>query len=194
MSTVSFRVDKTGLDRRAAAVRRIVASGAVSKAGGIELEGAIKDHVAGLAQSRHASATRLGATPTGHMDASRVYLEASDAESATVRVAIPGVRRAFRAVDIVPRRASALTIPIHAWAYGRTVREVRDAGREVFRPKGTSVLATRGENGALVSLYALRKSVHQSQDRTLMPSDAAMSAAFGRGCQLALTHLLRRAG
>jgi len=124
----------------------------------------------------------------------RVYLEASDAESATVRVAIPGVRRAFRALDIVPRRASALTISIHAWAYGRTVREVRDSGREVFRPKGTSVLATRGENGALVALFALRKSVHQSQDRTLMPSDAAMSAAFGRGCQLALTHLLRRAG
>lgn len=54
--------------------------------------------------------------------------------------------------------AQALTIPIHEAAKGKSAGELRGEGYDIFRPKGTNILATE-KDGELIPLYALVKSV-----------------------------------
>lgn len=184
---ITITVDKTSLQARLDGLQGVLTRGQAAKVGGMEMEGAIKDHIGGLARTRHATANRLGATPTGHYREEAVNLTASDANSATVAVSIPGIARAYRDITIRPKRAKSLTIPIHAWAYGRTVREVRDSGRPVFPLKGLDVLAT-AEGGELIGLYRLRRVVRQRRDRSLMPTTKRLEQAFGDGVLMAVEH------
>lgn len=184
---ITITIDKTNLHARLDGLQGVLTRGQAAKVGGMEMEGVIKDHVGGLARTRHATANRLGATPTGHYREEAVNLTASDANSATVAVSIPGIARAYRDITIRPKRAKSLTIPIHAWAYGRTVREVRDSGMPVFELKGTDVLAT-ARGGELINLYLLRKVVHQPRDRSLMPTAKRLEQAFGDGVLMAVEH------
>lgn len=64
---------------------------------------------------------------------------------------------------IKAKNARALTIPIHRLARGKRVSRLEDEGYELFRPKGTNILATT-ENGELIPLYALVKSVKQAPE------------------------------
>ena len=70
-------------------------------------------HLRALGQSRHASANRLGAAPSGHFEQAIVEADAS-ADDAHVRLLLPGLSRAFRSLTLVPRRARRLDgIPSH---------------------------------------------------------------------------------
>ena len=186
---ITITIDKTNLHARLDGLKGVLTRGQAAKVGGMEMEGVIKDHIGGLARTRHATANRWGATPTGHYREEAVNLTASDANSATVAVSIPGIARAYRDITIRPKRAKSLTIPIHAWAYGRTVREVRDSGMPVFeiKGKGVDVLAT-ARGGELINLYLLRKVVHQPRDRSLMPTAKRLEQAFGDGVLMAVEH------
>ena len=96
------------------------------------------------------------------------------------RVTHPGIARALRDVIIRPRRAKALTIPLRAEAYGRRPRELeRLSGADLFRPKGTRILATE-EGGRLTPMYALCASVTQRRDPTLLPDPKAIDDALAR--------------
>jgi len=64
---------------------------------------------------------------------------------------------------IKAKNASALTIPISEEAKGKRAAEFEMGGKQLFRPKGTSVLGY-SENGEFHPLYALRKSVFQKPD------------------------------
>ena len=144
-----------------------------------------RDYLAGLAETRHDTANRLGATPSGHLaQAARAVEDApvsTDAESGSFVINHPGMVRAFRDVTIVPRAAKALAIPLNAEAYNRRPRQFGPDAFFVFRSKttGNAFLAKRqkekGEKPLL--MYLLVKSVHQPQDRTLLPSDAEWAAA-----------------
>ena len=184
---IKITVDQTSLQARLDGLKGVLTRGQAAKAGGMEMEGVIKDYIGGLARTRHATAKRLGATRTGHYREEAVNLTASDANSATVAVSIPGIARAYRDITIRPKRAKSLTIPIHAWAYGRTVREVRDSGMPVFEIKGFDVLAT-ASGGELINLYLLRKVVHQPRRRSLMPTTKRLKQAFGDGVLMAVEH------
>lgn len=65
--------------------------------------------------------------------------------------------------EIRAKNARALTIPIHRLAQGKRASRLEDEGYDLFRPKGTNILATE-QNGELIPLYALVKSVRQSPE------------------------------
>lgn len=193
-------------------------------------EEAAKDtrtYIKGIATSRHKTAERLGAKPTGDLarTAERVTSERT-AEAAVVVVPRFIFRRAFESFWITPKNAQFLTIPASKISYGRRAYELRRAGWQLFQPirKGTKAIAnrtgwwrkylpkgmrklgsarrtalfsksdrrpvlmgTRSDQTKPVLLYALRSTVFQKQDRTLLPSDRAFYEAAERGTIL---HLL----
>lgn len=91
-----------------------------------------------------------------------------------VVVDVPGVTRAYKDIDIYPKNAAFLTIPVHPDAKGRSAGEFSN----LFKPKDHNILAAN-ENGALVVYYALSEHVHQKRDPSIMPSDQKMADAGG---------------
>lgn len=154
----------------------------VNEGAAAEMFALVRGHLRTEAAKRHRAATALGATPTGHLEkaAQSVSPEAAENE-ASVTVNSPGITRAFHALDIRPRAARSLTIPVHAFAYGRRAAEAaRGLEGGLFRPKGKSYLMGRVE-GTPTVLYLLRSHVRQAQDRSLLPSDGEIAAAAARG-------------
>lgn len=160
----------------------------LNAAAAYSLKASVQRHVRDVAMRRHASASALGAQPTGHMEKGAAAITSgSDGDSAYVSIPIPGFARVFGPVDIRPRSAKALTIPINAISYGRRAGEMRKLGFTLF----TFSRREGGENGVLYGyrdgedsitpLYALKKHTRLSQDRTLLPSDDDMSRAAEAG-------------
>ena len=131
-----------------------------------------RDHLAALAASRHTTANRLGATPTGHLEeAARAVEDApltADVASASFVINHPGLSRAFHDVHIVPTGGKQfLTIPLNAIAYGRRAGEF---AKVVFNPGPGNVPQD-------IAAYLLVRSVTQKQDRSLLPSDSEWKEA-----------------
>ena len=150
-------------------------------------------HIRRESSVRHSSADRWDARPTGHLEkgAARITSHAT-ADRATVRVPIAGITRAFRDLEIVPVKAKELTIPVSAAAYGHRVRELARMGWQIFRPKGHDVLMGSRNGSEAEPLYALKKRVVVRQDRTLLPSDEAVSAAINKACAAYVKYELSR--
>lgn len=69
---------------------------------------------------RHATAARLGATPTKHWENPEAYIHLkAGGDASEVSITRPGIARAVCDVTIRPRNAKALTIPISALSYGK---------------------------------------------------------------------------
>ena len=153
----------------------------------------VRRHIRREAGRRHTTAARLGAQPTQHLSkgAARVTYRASST-SASVLVPIAGISRAFHDLAITPVRASALTIPVSAAAYGHRVRELERLGWRIFRPKGRDVLMGSRDGGEPEPLYALKKRVVVRQDRSLLPSDERVAEAINKACALYVQHELSR--
>ena len=101
-----------------------------------------------------------------------------------VIIPLPGISRAFHALEIAPRTASILTIPINSIAYGKRAGQLRAEGWKLFRGKGKGKHILFGAyNGERLGLYALKDRVRVPQDRTLLPSDQQISSAVQRGAQ-----------
>lgn len=131
-----------------------------------------------LKMNRHRTAERLGARPTKFRQKNAKLIEA-DADDLAAYVRIPrstGLGRAFHDVDLVPKNGKKyLTIPADARTYGKSVRQFPEgtfkfAILHAHRP--FPVLLFKSDDKVA---YWLRKSVHQAQDRTLLPSDDAYS-------------------
>lgn len=163
----------------------------------------VRRHLAGLAQTRHATAAELGATPTGAVGAAaRRSSSAADAAAASVTIPGPLFARTFKDVEIVPKPPRrALAIPIHKWAYGVSPRdwESRRSGHGrlvplMFGEASTGLLAVRSEKaGKLTAMYVLVGRVRQSQDRSLLPSDGELGAAARDGVLAVIDAAMRRA-
>ena len=145
-------------------------------------------HLRTIGQSRHATANRLGAAPTGHFEQTGITLTAAP-NDAHVRLTLPGLARAFRPLVIRPRRAKALTLPIAAEAYGKKVSELKRSGWALFQAKG--VLMGKSPAGSLRPLYALKTSVRLRQDRTLLPADERLAETARKGYLRRLAAFLR---
>lgn len=89
---------------------------------------------------------------------------------ATVYINVPGVTRAYQDMDIYPRNAAWLCIPVIAKARGKSPTKFDN----LFKPKDHNILAAN-ENGKLVVYYALSKHVHQNRDASIMPSDEKLA-------------------
>ena len=172
-------------------------------------ENLVRDYLTSLAQTRHATADALGATPTGHLErAAESVTSSSDGDGATVSVSSPGITRAFKEITIVPTNGKKfLTIPAHPDAYGKRAGAFNDL-RVAFFKDGVmalvkadqSRLADRKASGYGIESKAAKgvkaplkaaqrpaiyfwlvKSVIQRQDRTLLPSDELLQSAAEEG-------------
>ncbi len=154
----------------------------------------VRSHLRAYALSHHSTATRLGAQPTGHMEQAAANTTwRAEADEGVVEVEAPGIRRVFGDLDIRPRDKRALTIPIHALAYGKSVPEL-SAAHKIFklRKKGggsSNILATNID-GQLTPLYILVRRAVVPQDRTILPTDDDMQTAASRGVAALIRKLL----
>ena len=141
------------------------------------LQTIVDNHLASYALSHHATAGRLGARPTGNLEKAKVTAT-SGADGATVTVAAPGIRRALGPITIKPKYKQALTIPVAALAYGRTVAYLKAQGVNVFRPKGKNYLAYKENPKSKFStvLYILAKRATLKHEPDLLPSQDTLAA------------------
>lgn len=165
-----------------------------SKAMGEEVRFTVVDHLRMLAGSRHTTAERLGAAPSGFIakaaDQAASAPIRADEDGVSISLRHPVVARAFRDIRITPKSASALTIPIHAIAYNRRASQFPGLFRLGGRGAavGKNILAIR-QGDSVLPLFLLVRSVTQRQDRSLMPSDDEINTAAARG----LTNYIRQA-
>jgi len=147
------------------------------------------------APSRHKWSSLLGAKPTGYLAKTADSVESrSDAEKATVTIVGGIYARAMRDVEVIARNCKYLTIPAIAAAYGRRAREFESLRFVVF-PSGAKALAKEefvtvpGKRKKerrvpkLTVYFWLRPSVRLPQDRGLLPSDEAYTAAAEVGAR-----------
>ncbi len=157
----------------------------------IRVREGVSDHIGRASVSRHKCADRLGAryskflefapargqirSESSYAGPNKPYIEAKNItnESAIIEIGnTPGLRRAFGAITISPKKARALTIPVDKMSYARSVSELKNEGIKIFRPNGTNILATThgtSKKARLRPLYALVKSVTIPQDEGLLP-------------------------
>lgn len=142
-----------------------------------EISETVRDHLRAYALSHHATANRLGATRTGNLEDAKVEAT-SDADGATVTVAALGIRRALGPVEIRPKGKQALTIPVAAIAYGRSVAYLKAHGVDVFRPKGKNYLAYKENPKSQFStvIYILAKRATLKHEPDLLPRKEELAA------------------
>ncbi|WP_009964073.1 hypothetical protein [Verrucomicrobium spinosum] len=140
------------------------------------------------APTRHTTADRLGAQPTGYLIRRGNAIEsASNAEGATVTLG--GAPEIFARVEgpvtIKPVNSKYLTIPASAQAYGRRARELQ--GLKPIRLGRHLALVEESDSGRpikgdksgrkIVVHYWLKESVTLPQDRGLLPSEEQYTVA-----------------
>ncbi len=140
-----------------------------------DLEIVTREHITKASQTRHKSAARLGAQPTGYLEkiASSAEGVRGAASPGGVRLTLQGdiFKRAFGPVTVSASKAKALTLPMRAEAYGRRAREFNDLF--VYKSKrGQAFLARSAGKGRIEFMFMLKKSVLLPQDRGLLPSEA----------------------
>lgn len=201
MSGLSLSVDVT--DGATPTVRTFLEAVAHSRrlheAIGLRARTLTRDHLIGIAGSRHDTANRLGAQPSGHWaQAAEKTTYVADSDSATVTIAHPGIGRAMHDVDIYPGGGKkALTIPLIAAAYNLRAASVWES-EGLFVVKGKSskgnaaVAVKRLTDGSLQPWYLLLPSVHQKQDRSLLPSDEQYRVAAVEGARDYVDYLIVR--
>lgn len=166
---------------------------------GVRLARCIRNHLRLLASTRHDTANKLGATPTGHFKASDVLPPNATNSDVSVTVTTPGISRAYHDIDIHPVNGQFLTIPLHADAYGLSAREYSERYGKLFRinrPGSTEkgkVLYTKDVlNGKPIPMYALTEHVHQVRDPSLMPTNAKMTEEAIEGALAAIKKILKQ--
>lgn len=135
-----------------------------------EIQQTVQGHLRRYALAHHKTASGLGARPTGNLEDAKVE-STSDSDGATVTVAALGIRRALGPVEIRPRNKQALTIPVAAIAYGRSVAYLKAHGVDVFRPKGKNYLAYKENPKSQFStvIYILAKRATLKHEPGLLP-------------------------
>jgi hypothetical protein len=150
-----------------------------------------RDYLVQLAQTRHATANRLGAEPTGHLSrAAESVSGTSDGNGATVDITSPGFGRVAGDITIVPKEGKYLTIPANAAAYGKRASEVAQAFGDLrpitFGKDGAHALVINrgtGKDRQTIVFYWLVESVLLKQDRTLLPSNEVYAQVLTDGAK-----------
>ena len=168
---------------------------------GFQVQNKTADHIAKASKDRHKTADRLGAPPSGflefapgrvrsegmfpHDDGKRGFIEPRDTTESSVDIVVgntPGLSRAFHDLVITPKNKKALTIPINAVSYAKSVKKVKAEGYKIHR-EGRVLKGGKG-GGETIPLYVLCGRVTVPQDRGLLPleekiADWAAEAAEG---------------
>lgn len=153
-----------------------------------DAEAFLKKRGAETAATEHNTATRLGASPTGHLLDAYLAIEGqSDADGVSLLVPSGGrLAAAFGPVTIRPQSGKVLTIPVARDSYGKRAGEFDDLFFLRVGPKNQPVLARRQERVAtgdfnrskgkrydntkpLEVLYVLVTESTIPEDKTLIP-------------------------
>lgn len=93
----------------------------------------------------------------------------------------PGIAQKVFGGRIVPKRARALTIPVHPAAHGRRASVLANEGIKLFLlktgPSKLGVLAAKQPDGGMVVYYVLSRGVDQKADPQALPAEGALAAA-----------------
>jgi len=186
---VEVKIPNFDLDRRIK-----TSMNSLLRAAGTSLAKRIRQHMRLLNRSRHSALS--GGKSSNHFSPEKVSEPTVTQDAVTVAVDIPGITRAYHDIDIYPKEANALAIPLHESAYGISPREINDRGTyKMFRIKKNgvpgNVLYRNDEGGGLIAMYALTQHVHQVQDPTLMPSNQELTESAIEGLQSALKVVLQ---
>lgn len=153
-----------------------------------------RSHLVAIAQSRHKTAQKLGATPSGFWgQGAEKTTSVADAEKATVTINQPGIGRAAHDVDILPGGGKKyLTLPAIAAAYNKKATTVPDLTMMIRWKDGQRRAIALGQKAGeqFTVWYWLVKSVRQKQDRTLLPSDEEFRLAALAGIRDSIDALL----
>lgn len=93
----------------------------------------------------------------------------------------PGFAQKVFGGRIVPKRARALTIPVHPAAHGRRASVLANEGVKLFvlktGPSKLGVLAAKQPDGGMEVYYVLSRGVDQEADPQAMPAEGALAEA-----------------
>ena len=168
----------------------------ILRSAGQNLAKCIRKHMRTLNSTRHSALS--GGRHSNHFSPNKVLEPVVADNNVTVAVAIPGISRAYHDIDIYPKEANALAIPLHESAYGISPRENNDRGiYKLFRinksgstEKGNVLYRKEGDE--LIAMYALTQHVHQTQDSSLMPTNEQMTDEALQGAVAAIKTILAR--
>lgn len=166
----------------------------ILRAAGTNLAKCIRQHMRHLNASRRSPLS--GGRSSNHFSPDKVSEPRISNDAVTVAVAIPGITRAYHDIDIYPKEANALAIPLHESAYGISPREINDRGTyKLFRIKkdgvpGNVLYRTEEGDDELIPMYALCSHVHQIRDPSLMPTDTQMTEEALKGAINAIKSIL----
>lgn len=165
----------------------------------------IHRHFLAYAQTHHASADRLGAPHTKHMErAARDMTHESNASEGRITLAMAGVGRAYHDIDI-RMRDKRLTLPIAKESYGKTVADMRrrygDDKMFVFQSRhGNLIMAASEDKGrgrkrhrTMIPLFVLKEHVHQRQDATMLPRPQEISEVAYDALKESIAQVMGRA-
>lgn len=148
-----------------------------------------------LGTTRHATAQKLGATPTQIVERTRKGVKVADVGGAQcVVVPHPMFRRAFRDVTIAPQKASALAIPVHRLAYGKSPLAIEGLF-PVRRGKSLFFAKSEGKRPQKTVFYYLlhRERIEQEKDETLLPSGEELGKEACKGIATLLIARMKKA-
>lgn len=150
--------------------------------------GKLATYIFNRSKTRHKVASRFGVKPTGILEfrasggqaesrgGGRIYWRNRSGGYSIFISGVPFIQKAFRALHIRPKRAKALTIPVHREAVHKKAADLKSMGWLLFRPSGQNVLMGRkNKRSKPVCLYALVKSAKIPRDARLLPSSYLMN-------------------
>lgn len=137
-----------------------------------EAEKFIKTRGRATSAGEHRTATRLGATPSGHLEKAYQQIEGqSDATAASLLVPrATRLRAAFGAYVLTPGAGKTyLTIPVAAAAYGKRAGEIDGLQFMRVGPNKTPILAKPDGQGRITTYFILVKKANIAEDAKLIP-------------------------
>jgi hypothetical protein len=168
---INLTVTTTGPDQAATAAARLVSPAGLHArmAGAAELF--LKEFGRTSSQTKHNTANRLGAKPTGHLENEYNGIGSSSDETAA-SLWIPGsgrLRAAFGSYTVRPTGGRQyLTIPVAAEAYGHRASEIPGLVPMRVGPKKTPILA-RPDGDRITTYFLLAKEASIPEDTGLIP-------------------------
>ncbi len=167
------------------------------------IEEMTRAHIVTAAQTRHTTATRLGANPTDYLLNKAASVEAIGSPG-RVLLSVSGAifKRTFQPVTITGGTGPGtspyklpimLSIPVTAEAYGKRPYEV--SGKLfVYRSKGGKgpAFLARRDGKTMKFLFLLKKTVVLPQDRGLLPSEEEFGQCVERAADDELELMKRR--
>jgi hypothetical protein len=168
---INLTVTTTGPDQAATAAARLAAPAGLHARMAGAAERFLKAFGRTTSQTKHNTANRLGARPTGHLEDAYSRVESSSNEAAA-SLWIPGgsrLRAAFGSYTVRPTGGRQyLTIPVAAEAYGKRASEIPGLVFMRVGPTKTPLLA-RPDGDRITTYYLLAKEATIPEDTGLIP-------------------------